>query len=1799
MAVEEFGRISYIEPTNAENINGAKSEGTFSDSILFPYEDYNMAVDLSIRVANRYSCGFWEDTGEMKEFNYSTQNGTISLFGGTDGYLTTNYTDISMTNPSENTQEVLGIESINITYNSWLYPEVDIKFVDVRGATVMQPAEQNYYRGEQYAANSKLYQALFTYPYPIFTLKVKGFYGKGVTYKLAVENTKFELDSESGNFIINVKFVGYMFGIYADLPMQFLAVAPYTATGSRYWTSQIQNGKFTFNNGASMLTFPELRKKLVDLLGQQEYNNIAAKGEIIGKDFDEQIKYISNLKDTYPFKNWTNIYINDGQRGKYAFNIFPSDVGEETINNDITNFITALSGYDYTYGTHYCNGFSNFKEIVDKNNETEKEKNKEGFINAKFSFIKGKDGYEINFKSDEALYNEIKNAVLENISKYDKDIMYVYIISSTKGGYAYGDSFIKELDELIKSIKDKQDENTREYKQLQELYIERGLGFKPSVKNFYDLIFAHMDTFLTSFYEHNNTIKTQLAAKNTIRKKSEHNITDGYTDTEREFINDKPSGISRAAFLPPYTAFYEDTRENGANKKQLRWPGDVSGGENFEEVIFVKELLAATEMYADISVEIDKIEQKLKGDENGKNLNGNSYSSALGGSPSTDVSKFIPLTTYDFINKDIVQNPYLKIKNKINNGTEDIEGAILGLFALRAFYYLCSNNDKAAEAQSFGILEAINFFKAVGDNASSNFLSFIKKYADSQGERKDKKNFIDIITSTNGDNESKCWDFGDALNANKALFIDGEKFTYSLYKNPKEGENYNFFPIWADNFEDIKKDFGEGAESLKKNVNYISFSNYENLYEGDSSPFIIGQPLRGGTFVLYETNNYADAIRENVENQIKESQEYLKKNDSGYGNRGGNEYGNVENLKKVFRNYGDNLSIDIASDLYKNKTITDINGYTRNPSISNIINPNVKLDDYYIKIPSFNMDWVEEKNIESKAEKFLSSLPFYNNKFNVSQKNGYALKSKLLREGSIYWKEDTMGVPSIVTGATLSRRNYLKNYFINWANDDCFGFASIASLMGDKKFYKEGSYAEGMTTIQVNEFNLEIFNENNKDVPAQRQARNIQDFLRNLFFTVCTIFDYYSGLKESNFSVKKDSMENAFDGFMKELAAIYGTEVKDLNKTSEFEVKEKVAVAKAGSAFENKDVRLALYMSLKSLYDKWLCNPHNGNKTWKLRDGDSDFENFIYADSFYHDIGQALNVNATKISSWLSNVLPTANSETTEGEMHYNGRSVYQFISEVAQDCGAVLYAMPQKFGIEKKNDVGNMFRPISINSNWDSDNSAFVFMYSYKPSEHLGDSSDMDMNGWAPEGDGVDLTNEEIRGKFIDSGYSIPAFGVTFAKQNQSIFKNITLNTDSAGVTDVSIATTMNIASKSSESPRQTTIFGQDLYRVYSQYSYKCGVETMGNMQIMPLMYFQLNNVPMWKGAYMIQKVSHSITAGDIRTSFEGVRLNKYAIPMADGTLLTTRDGGNYGGDDGSTGTVYGANYGGNDRSTGTVYGANYGGNDGSMGTVYGCNNVINVTGNQNYLIPQKYTIDFNESNITPQKPLICVTPAHGPNTGKKREWEWSTKVVDRIVEILKDYKFKDGTSYANNIQRCNKDGMNTSTGYSMQETKDFIKKLGSNKVISVVPHWNGAAGRYHGVFVNKASKCVRDDSMRFAECMADSAKKTATILYYTDYTLPEDSKKRKAIDPNDCRIVNLFEGNSDEAPQLDCACILTENWFADFPYGCRWDNENEYWKKTDGIFDTFRGWLMDKGIENIAQMHAEGIKRYIDSLS
>ena len=282
-------------------------------------------------------------------------------------------------------------------------------------------------------------------------------------------------------------------------------------------------------------------------------------------------------------------------------------------------------------------------------------------------------------------------------------------------------------------------------------------------------------------------------------------------------------------------------------------------------------------------------------------------------------------------------------------------------------------------------------------------------------------------------------------------------------------------------------------------------------------------------------------------------------------------------------------------------------------------------------------------------------------------------------------------------------------------------------------------------------------------------------------------------------------------------------------------------------------------------------------------------------------------------------------------------------------------------------------------------------------------------------------------------------------------------------------------------------------------------------------------------------------------------------------------------------------------------------------------------VAGNRNVAIPDMS--DFKEENIAEDKPLICIWPAHSKSSGKGAEYYWSSKLIDEyIIPKLKNYKFYDETSYADNIHRANKSG-----SYTGNEVRKIIERYGSKNVISIVPHWNAARGDFFIAFrgkrlcddrdseINCRNPEMREDSYIFGSIFDEEVKKVAERAKNNEFlTLPNGMMKRATVGNNsDLKYLLPYtaEGaaSMDPAVNLNCACILTENFFVDFgaeqanspfiagPYENIEKYKDKYTEKemNNVRFKYGQGWLLsDEGMTVISDYHVEAIRRYINNL-
>lgn len=397
--------------------------------------------------------------------------------------------------------------------------------------------------------------------------------------------------------------------------------------------------------------------------------------------------------------------------------------------------------------------------------------------------------------------------------------------------------------------------------------------------------------------------------------------------------------------------------------------------------------------------------------------------------------------------------------------------------------------------------------------------------------------------------------------------------------------------------------------------------------------------------------------------------------------------------------------------------------------------------------------------------------------------------------------------------------------------------------------------------------------------------RFFQDKIKNLYVKSYIITDscYRRQNKNGNnngvIKIKKALMDSYLNGFVDACRDIVSYETVDIGEG------DSITVTK--DAIKNRDLSLAIYYYLKNLWDKWLVVSNTNAFDVKP----FFFDNFIFTDSFYNNVYHRLAVNCESLlDTWT--------------ELADNG-SLFHFLSRICTDSGCIFLPVPDYVGFNgetQKHDIEmmeNLFRPMPYDKiPAPVDNNKFIVMFTHSPS-HIKDSQGGfptdSYDIWSHKLNDISKTARDLfkfqstnsrnfdrdMGQATREGYNVPSFGVSFAKQNNHIFRNLKISMDNPVVTEQSIRAQWNIAKKAANSEHTIMFIGQDTFNVFTNYSYSINLEMIGNAQICPLMYFQLMNVPMWRGTYMIYKVVHNMTPGNMITTVTAMKMNKYAQPF------------------------------------------------------------------------------------------------------------------------------------------------------------------------------------------------------------------------------------------------------------------------------------------------------------------------------
>lgn len=178
-----------------------------------------------------------KDAVNLRGVNQPREVGVIPK-DGSKGYIVN-----TVTNPDNVIDNgLLGMTSINIRTSTSFIPSVSITLEDIQGKALFQ------------LGNNSPYAAFFNLPYPAFYLTLKGYYGQAIRYQLNLLKFNSRFNSYSGNYSIELEFVGYKFNILNEVAMAHLLAAPHMYATTFDIQQSTEQGQTSGNASANATT---------------------------------------------------------------------------------------------------------------------------------------------------------------------------------------------------------------------------------------------------------------------------------------------------------------------------------------------------------------------------------------------------------------------------------------------------------------------------------------------------------------------------------------------------------------------------------------------------------------------------------------------------------------------------------------------------------------------------------------------------------------------------------------------------------------------------------------------------------------------------------------------------------------------------------------------------------------------------------------------------------------------------------------------------------------------------------------------------------------------------------------------------------------------------------------------------------------------------------------------------------------------------------------------------------------------------------------------------------------------------------------------------------------------------------------------------------------------------------------------------------------------------------------------------------------------------------------------------------
>lgn len=1427
-------------------------------------EDLFIYVKLSAYDRNRSNTS--GTSGEINfiatQVNYDADGEVIKNNDGKQKtYTTTDYTRIGGTQPSDSRGilEGFGIKSIDIKYNASLVPQVDINFTDSRGAALFDVITPKNKKSP--------YSIFFKMPYPVFQLSIKGYYGKTVDYCLHMLNWTSNFDGSTGNFDISANFVGFQQAFLNDMLIGNIIGTVNTPEGfanlNGIYNEEIAENPLLPPIGSDgQLNDEKLDiRKLDDFFIQIsklqiEFQDIKSKDSGIAelKVLNEQINKLKRIQ-TFVGPPIRKTKSKKDDKTNKEYEEIPND--EEQINTASINDNALSYGSDYLSIRDFLivnairlgdidDYFNTLKEIsidyqqfVEENKEKLKgglDKTSQQDLILALNITTSNEKPYTNFIYSNGIdLNQNKTINLE-------DLFTTFAISGGTLNKGYGDTPNSNSDSTINqefSPKIFADAGPNGRKTLLE---ENGLGLDN-------------DVFVFDLRVTRAKIQNTLKKLDKIKKEK---IKEVYDKLNKELEQ-------KLKFKPTIRNVFRIICNN--TEAMLQTLLGVSNNANSEEKYNNrKRFLVDNDLETDIPQSIEKIFAWPRffrtSDSEG------SQEIYIGESQIQTNIKSYP--EYKFV-EDVYTNLVNRRKelSTISSSVQNIRKSGFDTdnwFPINVLDY--SDNP-------FLLINSLNTEKEIIENFSEQVFKRVlvaKKYSNYD---------LSFIASLDG------------INANKTIFnkeirqmlMNKNASNDKIIKTIKNLEITDF----SGNTISVNQPF-----SLGNSNNYL-FGNKGDSKEDNVKPLILNNSkITNNSKLLWK--------------DITDDEKYKKKVS----------YEEVKNDYKIYY-YNNNLTYNLfnyayikpvtnklvknseKNTIYKVKNIGDIDITATTATDGLYINkintkePNLKLmpTDYYMT----DWLWYQQQGKTERAYLLLSTLPFREFKDIKNIFTTQKITTGILQLpkyytyfiGALLWRQNATDKTPLnddtnwkyVSGSTTADYSKLYSDFNKYlkigtttANSSLKEITIDQSLLNIIPTSIRKTLIDNFTTWVENITGFEKFEnliikyKSNNPIHLTLTSNELQQVYSRLESEfeqldkwILTDTNLFLSVNDTNESISESDISTYLD--------VFKTKFKIVEKNNNNGDSADAEKIKEKSNKTENAIKLKIYQYFKSINDKWVSDPDTYTN---LCNNNRNLINYFkFIDRGWDDIGDKAIINLSSLNS-LSQNLDT---------------SIYFFISKILRDNNFLFQILPTYINYKDPVEVQEMFMPIpNVSEKNRSGGPAYVCIFAGGNSEVL-DIGDSNQYTFANDGYSFNNPPKDVNG---GKDNALVAFRVAFGAENQSIFKNVSLSQQEHKQTGEYFKVLSDVIDK--RGGTQRSYQGTDLLELFKTRSYTCNVDALGCMNIQPLMYFDLQNVPFFNGAYMITGVNHSISPNTMSTSFTGVRQSKFVTSyVEEGTAFLNID--------------------------------------------------------------------------------------------------------------------------------------------------------------------------------------------------------------------------------------------------------------------------------------------------------------------